>query len=52
MNTVKKFLSNESGATFIEYALLAAIVGIGLVAALGSLKTSVSKSFSKVGAQL
>jgi pilus assembly protein Flp/PilA len=52
MNTVKKFLSNESGATFIEYALLAAIVGIGLVAALGALQTKVSGTFSNVSKSL
>ena len=32
---VKSFLSNESGATAIEYGLIAALIAVGLIAVLG-----------------
>ena len=46
------FTADESGATIIEYVLLAALIGVALVAALGTLRTNLSTGFSKVGAQL
>ena len=42
---LKNFASDESGATAIEYALIAAIVGIGIITALGSLKTQLNATF-------
>lgn len=44
--TIKDFSKNESGATAIEYALIAAIVGIGIITALGSMKTSLVATFT------
>jgi Flp pilus assembly pilin Flp len=35
---IKRFLKDEKGATAIEYALIAGIIGIGIVASLGTLK--------------
>ncbi len=46
------FTADESGATIIEYALLAALVGVALVATLGTLRGNITTGFSKVGAQL
>ena len=46
------FTTDESGATLIEYALLASLVAVALVAALGTLRGKVSGTFSNVGAQL
>jgi pilus assembly protein Flp/PilA len=46
------FTADESGATIIEYALLAALVGVALVATLTTLRGKLSGSFSKVGTQL
>lgn len=41
-----KFLQDENGATAIEYALIGALVGVGLVAALTQLGTGLSNLFS------
>jgi len=47
-----RFVKDESGATAIEYGLIAAIVAIGLIAALQGLKNNLSSTFSKVGSSL
>ena len=53
MTTVfKRFIKDESGATAIEYGLIAAIVAIGLIASLQGLKNNLSSTFSKVGSRL
>jgi pilus assembly protein Flp/PilA len=49
---LKNFLKDESGATAIEYGLIAAIVGVGIIAALGGLKNNLSTTFSNVGNKL
>jgi len=41
----RQFLSDESGATAIEYGLIAALVGIALITVLTSLGTSLSGFF-------
>ncbi len=46
------FTADESGATIIEYALLAALIGVALVVGVRAVTTKVSGTFSKVGAQL
>lgn len=51
-NLFSRFANDESGATAIEYGLIAAIVGVGLIAALGTLKTNLSTTFENVGAEL
>ncbi|MGL4243495.1 MAG: Flp family type IVb pilin [Beijerinckiaceae bacterium] len=49
---VSRFVKDESGATAIEYGLIAAIVGVGIIAALGTLKNSLSNTFTAVGNSL
>ncbi len=49
---VSRFVKDESGATAIEYGLIAAIVGVGIIAALGGLKNNLSTTFSNVGSSL
>ena len=44
-----KFVSDESGATAIEYGLIAAIVSVGLIAALQGLKTNLQTTFNTIG---
>jgi pilus assembly protein Flp/PilA len=46
------FTADESGATLIEYALIAAILAVGLVATLGTLRGKLGGSFSNSGAVL
>ena len=56
MKNMKQLLTNlmteESGQDLIEYALVAALVGLGAVAAMGSLKNSIANTFSGVGNSL
>jgi pilus assembly protein Flp/PilA len=48
----KSFVANESGATAIEYALIASLIAIALVTVLGSLGTKLSGVFSEVSSAL
>jgi pilus assembly protein Flp/PilA len=45
---VTRFVSDESGATAIEYGLIAALVAVVLVTALGILGGKVAGTFDKV----
>lgn len=47
-----KFMKEESGQDLIEYALVAALVGLGSVAAMGSLANSIANTFNGVGNSL
>ena len=56
MKNLKTILMNlateESGQDLIEYALVAALVGLGSVAAMNGLAGSISNSFASVGNNL
>jgi pilus assembly protein Flp/PilA len=43
-----RFLKNESGATAIEYGLIAALIAVGIITAATALGTQVSGTFNKV----
>ena len=45
---VTRFLKDESGATAIEYGLIAALVAVVLVTAVGAMGTKLSGTFTKV----
>jgi len=49
---IKRFADDEAGATAIEYALIAGIVSIAIVASLTGVKTELSTTFNKVGSEL
>ena len=49
---VSRFVQDESGATAIEYGLIAALVAVVLVTALTTLGTNLSATFGKVSAKL
>ncbi|WP_334146881.1 Flp family type IVb pilin [Hyphomicrobium sp.] len=51
-NFLSRFMKDESGATAIEYGLIAAIVGVGIIGALGTLRTSLQGIFETVGGEL
>ena len=51
-NLLSNFAQDESGATAIEYGLIAAIVGVGLIAALTGLKDDIKTTFNNVGNEL
>lgn len=47
-NFIQRFCKDESGATAIEYGLIAALVAVVLVAALSAMGTKLSSTFGKV----
>jgi len=52
MKTLINFVKDESGATAIEYGLIAALVAVGLIAALTALGSSLQTIFYKVSTTL
>ncbi|WP_419901669.1 Flp family type IVb pilin [Kiloniella sp.] len=49
---VKSFIDNDSGATAIEYGLIAALVSVAAITALGSMGSSLVDIFGKVDSEL
>lgn len=49
---LSSFLRSEEGATIIEYAFLALLIAIGLIAALTALQGVLETSFSNVTSNL
>lgn len=47
-NLFNIFKSEESGATAIEYALIAALIGTAVIAAAGSLGEQIGSSFTDI----
>jgi pilus assembly protein Flp/PilA len=45
-------IHDESGQDLIEYALVAALVGLGAVVAMKSLGTSIGSAFNSIGTTL
>ncbi len=52
MTVIKSFLSDESGATMIEYGLVAALVSVAAIVALGLLGDSLKAIFAFVATEL
>lgn len=52
MTFLKNFLNDESGATAIEYGLIAAGIAVAIITAVGTLGTNVSGTFNKVSAKM
>jgi pilus assembly protein Flp/PilA len=48
MNMLRNFLTNESGATAIEYAMIAAGISIAIVTVVGGLGSKVNTMFTSV----
>jgi pilus assembly protein Flp/PilA len=46
------FLNDESGQDLIEYALVAGLIGLGAVVAMGGLATKIGGAFGSVGNSL
>ena len=49
---VTRFMSDESGATAIEYGLLAAGIGIVILTGIGLVATALNSNFTNVSAAL
>jgi pilus assembly protein Flp/PilA len=48
MNTFKNFLRDESGATAIEYGLIAAGISVAIITVVGALGRSLNTTLSSV----
>lgn len=49
---LKRFFKDESGATAIEYALIAALLAVGIIAALTALRGQLRTTFDAVRTNL
>lgn len=49
---MKRFLSNESGATAIEYGMIAALIAVVILGAVSALGTKLATTFTTVGGAL
>lgn len=47
-----RFVQDESGATAIEYGLIAAIIGVGIIASLGGVKNALNSKFNTISTNL
>jgi pilus assembly protein Flp/PilA len=52
MRTLKVFISNESGATAIEYGLIASLIAVTIMTAVSTLGNKLSTTFSEVSSKL
>lgn len=52
MTMFSRFMNDESGATAIEYGLIAAILGVGIITVLGQVKDELNTTFSTVKNEL
>jgi pilus assembly protein Flp/PilA len=52
MTTIATFLKSESGATAIEYGLIAAGISVAIIAIVNTLGTQLNTSFTSVSTQL
>jgi pilus assembly protein Flp/PilA len=49
MERIKNFFKDESGASAVEYGLLVALIAVGLIGAMGALRTSIQGAFENAG---
>ena len=52
MKFAQDFLKDESGATAIEYGLIAALIAVAIIGGASSLGNNVAGTFSKVSGEL
>ncbi len=52
MSIFSRFVKDESGATAIEYGLIAALVSVAIIAVLGTLGDNLKSTFQTVSDQL
>ena len=48
MKLVTKFLKDESGATAIEYGLIAALISVAIIAAATALGSNIATTFTTI----
>jgi pilus assembly protein Flp/PilA len=52
IKAIKNFVANESGATAIEYGLIASLVAVAIIAAITAMGTKLQNTFNEVSAAL
>ena len=52
MSKIVAFLKNESGATAIEYGLIAAGISVAIIAVVNTIGTNLNTNFSSISTQL
>jgi pilus assembly protein Flp/PilA len=52
MNTLKDFLAHKSGATAIEYGLIAAGISIAIITVVGTVGSSLQTTFTSLASSL
>jgi pilus assembly protein Flp/PilA len=52
MKIVGQFLADDSGATAIEYGLIAALIAVGIIVAATALGGSLSGLFNKISTKM
>jgi pilus assembly protein Flp/PilA len=52
IKTIRSFIADESGATAIEYGLIAALVSVAAIAALTALGSALEDIFLRVSTEL
>jgi len=51
-NLINRFKNDESGATAIEYGLIATLIAIAIIAAAGTVGTNLSARFTQIAGSL
>ena len=49
---IRRFLNDDSGATAIEYGLIAAGISVAIIAAVNTLGTNLTTTFTSIATQL
>lgn len=52
MTKLTRFLNDDSGATAIEYGLLASLIAVVLITVVTQVGTSLKKTFSKIASAI
>jgi pilus assembly protein Flp/PilA len=52
MSKIVAFLKNESGATAIEYGLIAAGISVAIIAVVNTIGTTLNTKFNSISTQL
>ncbi|MER9303552.1 Flp family type IVb pilin [Mesorhizobium sp. M0293] len=51
-NLIARFVKDESGATAIEYGLIAALIALAIITGAGTLGTALNAKFTNIGDRL
>jgi pilus assembly protein Flp/PilA len=52
MSTIKRFFRDESGATAIEYGLIAAGISVAIITVVGTLGENLNTTFTSIAGKL